>query len=294
MGGLIKAEFRKVLTLNLWWAMLIPTVLVAFGISFLWGKLTNELASYLGGSDTRQLAALLGIDAEAMPVGMFGLSHGINFATLFPMVFGVLALAGEHQRKTITTTFLTASSRFQVLSAKMITYVTWGVLYGVVAGAAASLAILVAVDSERLPDSSQWLALFGAGILAMILVTLFGIGVGAVMNSVVGAIIVLMLWMPLAENLLVLFLFTKVPAIGAVLPNATANGILGGITADAFGADEATSLLTGADETLRYALQFAAGAPGVSSWWASSLVFGAWTMVFFITGWLVNQKRDIT
>ena len=60
MGGLIKAEFRKVLTLKVWWALLIPTVVVAIGFAFIWGKITNDLVGYLSGSDARMLARLLG------------------------------------------------------------------------------------------------------------------------------------------------------------------------------------------------------------------------------------------
>ena len=63
----------------------------------------------------------------------------MNFATLFPLIFGALALASEINRKTITTSFLTAPNRASVLGAKAIVYTIWGLLYGVVVALAASL-----------------------------------------------------------------------------------------------------------------------------------------------------------
>jgi ABC-2 type transport system permease protein len=291
--GMVKAEFRKTTTTKLWWALMIPAFGLAFGFAFFWGRITNDFVDYLGSNDLQELTDLLGVPADDLPVGMLGLAHGINIATVFAMIFGVLALAGEYHRKTITTTFLTASNRFVALSAKMTTYILWGVLYGVVIFGAASLGILLGVDGDRLPGGSQWLGMLGVAVLATILVTLFGVGFGAVLNSVITSNIILIIYFLIIENILVLFLWFKAPILGAILPNGTANGIVGGVGAAAFGAAEATSPLD-LDEELRFALQFAAGAPGVQSWWASALVFSGWTLVFFMIGWMINQRRDIT
>jgi ABC-2 type transport system permease protein len=291
--GMVKAEFRKTTSTKLWWALMIPAFALALGFAFFWGRITNDFVNYLGRSDLKQLTDALGIPAEELPVGLLGLAHGINIATVFAMIFGVLALAGEYHRKTITTTFLTSSTRFHALSAKMTTYILWGVLYGVVIFAAAALGILLGVDGDKLPAGDQWLGMLGVAVLATILVTLFGVGFGAVLNSVIASNIILIIYFLIIENVLVLFLWFKAPILGAILPNGTANGIVGGVGADAFGAAEATSPL-GLNEELKFALQFSAGAPGVQSWWASALVFSGWTLVFFMIGWMINQRRDIT
>jgi ABC-2 type transport system permease protein len=293
MGRLIKSEFRKTLTTRLWWTLLIPAIALAFGFAFVWGRITNNFVEYLGRNDLEELTSLLGIDADKLPVGMLGLAHGINVATIFAMIFGVLALAGEYHRKTITTTFLTAPTRFHALTAKMATYVLWGVGYGAVIFLAAGLGVAIGVDGDRLPSTEQWLGMLGAGILATVLVTLFGIGFGAVLNSVIASNIILIVYMLIIENVLVLFLWFQAPWLGAILPNGTANGIVGGVGAEAFGAAASTSPL-GLDEELRFALQFAAGAPGVQSWWESALVFSGWALLFFVVGWAINQRRDIT
>ncbi|AXB45011.1 ABC transporter permease [Amycolatopsis albispora] len=294
MGRLIKAEFRKTLTTKSWWGLLIPAVLFAFVFSLGWGFTTNDFTDFLGSSDTRELTSMLGINVGEWPVGLLAMAHGINVGTLFPVIFGVFALAGEYSKKTISTTFLTAPNRGLALSAKMITYVAWGVLYGVVLVGAASLGTVLTVDSQLMPSAPQFLGVLGAGILATVLATLFGIGVGAMWNSVVGSVITLVIYLLIVENLLVIVAFgwLDVTWLGGVLPNGTVNGIVGAIGAEAFGAAGVT--LPGLDDELQWALQYAAGAPGAFSWWASALIFTGWTAIFFVGGWLVNARRDIT
>ncbi|MFF5987827.1 ABC-2 transporter permease [Prauserella flavalba] len=295
MGNLIKAEIRKTLSTKSWWGLMIPAVLFAFLFALGWGAITNDLNDFLGSSDAEELAGLLGVQLGELPVGLLALAHGINIGTMFPVIFGVFALAGEYSKKTITTTFLTAPNRMSALSAKMFTYIGWGVVYGIIIVAFASLATVLTVDSAGLPTAGQWLGVLGAGILATTLATLFGIGVGAVWNSVTGATITLTIWMLVVENVLVFVSFGwfGITWLGGVLPNGTLNGIVGAIGAEAFGA-AGVSVPGALDEDLQWLLQYTAGAPGAFSWWAAALIFLAWTMLFFIGGWAANQRRDIT
>ncbi|GAB3484764.1 ABC transporter permease subunit [Amycolatopsis cihanbeyliensis] len=293
MGRLIKAEFRKTLTLNTWWVLIIPLVLVAFWMSYGWGSATNDFVDYIGSGTAAEIAAAIGLDPGEFPVGLLAIAHGVNIAQLIPAIFGVFALAGEYRNKTITTTFLTAPNRVSALSAKMITYIVWGAMYGVLSFGVAALATLATVDGDRLPSGGQWLAALGGTILAYVLVTLFGIGVGAVLNKVTLAVILLLGYMLVLENVLVLLLWSTTDVLGGILPNGTANGIVGGIAADAFKLDS-LNLPDNVDNMDKLGLQLAAGAPGVFSWWASALIFFAWTMVFFAGAWAANQRRDIT
>ncbi|PXY26671.1 ABC transporter permease [Prauserella sp. PE36] len=295
MGNLIKAEIRKTLSTKSWWGLMIPAAVFAFLFALGWGAITNDLNDFLGSSDAEELAGLLGVQLGELPVGLLSLAHGINIGTMFPVIFGVFALAGEYSKKTITTTFLTAPNRMSALSAKMFTYIGWGVAYGILIVAFASLATVLTVDGPGLPTASQWLGVLGAGILATTLATLFGIGVGAVWNSVTGATITLTIWMLVVENVLVFVSFGwfGITWLGGVLPNGTLNGIVGAIGAEAFGA-AGLSVPGELDEDLQWLLQYTAGAPGAFSWWAAALIFLAWTMLFFIGGWAANQRRDIT
>lgn len=293
MGNLIKAEFRKTLSLNTWWVLLIPLALVAFWLTFAWGKLTNDFADFLGSDDARQVTELVGLDPAKVPVGLLALAHGVNIAQLVPALFGVFALAGEYRSKTITTTFLTAPNRISALTAKMLTYVAWGAIYGVVSYGVSAIAVMASVDSGRWPSGGQWLAALGGTVLAAVLVTLFGIGFGAVLRNVPLAVVLLLVWFLIVENVLVIAFWGQTDILGGILPNGTANGIVGGIAADAFGFNS-LNLPSSVDSGAQLVLQLTAGAPGVLSWWASALIFFAWTMLFFGLGWLGNQKRDIT
>ncbi|WP_236789185.1 ABC transporter permease [Amycolatopsis sp. GM8] len=294
MGRLLVAEFRKTFTTKLWWALMIPAVLLAFGFALGWGAFANEIGDVLTSSETQIIAQALGIQTGNLPMGLLAIGHGINIGLTFAVIFGVFALAGEYRSKTITTTFLTAPNRVSVLTAKMLTYAVWGAIYGLAVAAVSSLGIAITVDGSRLPTSGQWLGVIGASVLAGVLSTLFGIGVGAVWNSVVGSVVTLVIYLLIIENVLVLLFYGlwRVDWLGAVLPNGTMNGIVGAIGAQAFGA--AGVKLPGLDAETQWSLQYIAGAPGALSWWASALVFFAWTAVFFAGGWAVNQRRDIT
>jgi ABC-2 type transport system permease protein len=293
MGGLIKAEFRKTLSLKTWWVLIIPLVLVSFWLSFVWGRITNNFADFIGTGTAGQIADQVGLDPGQFPVGLLSIAHGVNIAQLIPAIFGVFALAGEYRSKTITTTFLTAPNRLAALSAKMITYIVWGALYGALSFGVSALATVMTVNGERLPDGPQWLAALGGTVLAYILVILFGVGVGAVLNNVVLAVILLIGYLLIVENVLVIVLWNNTTVLGAILPNGAANGIVGGIAASAFGINS-LNIPGGVEDWDKFGLQLAAGAPGVISWWASALVFLAWTLVFFVGGWASNQRRDIT
>ncbi|HKS44799.1 MAG TPA: ABC transporter permease [Amycolatopsis sp.] len=293
MGRLIKAEFRKTLSLNAWWVLIIPLVVVGFWMSYGWGSALNDFADFIGEGTAAIIAAQVGLSADQLPVGLMAIAHGVNIAQLIPAIFGVFALAGEYNSKTITTTFLTAPNRVSALSAKMITYVVWGALYGLLSFGVAAVATLITVSSERLPSTGEWLAALGATVLGYVLVTLFGIGFGAVLNKIVLAVLLLVGYFLIVENVLVFLLAGKTDVLGAILPNGTANGIVGGVAASAMGVNS-LNVPASLDVGDKFGLQLAAGAPGVISWWVSALVFLAWTLIFFVAGWASNQNRDIT
>ncbi|MGQ0840302.1 hypothetical protein [Actinokineospora sp.] len=301
MGRLITAEFRKILTTKLWWALLIPTFLLSFG--WAWG--TAELTTGIANDALNQeVIQDLRVPIDEISWSVIALSRSINIASIFPMIFGALGLASELSRKTITTTFLTASTRSAVLGAKAITYVLWGMIFGLAIGAAASLGTLVGSDAAYLPGGKEWFLILIAGVIMCTLWTLVGLGVGALIGSPVGTLVLLLIYAlivgPFGE--LVLFTSTEGSNAPGFLPNGSANGLTGS-TASALLFDQIQTLVldrggTVADDETRDAFElFAralAGAPGAFSLWLSGLIFLAWTALFFVTGILRNQRRDVT
>lgn len=298
MGRLIKAEFRKILTTRLWWALLIPAVLLAGGWALGWSALiTNVIDDASSDNEIRGL----GIRLDQLSWSSIALTRSMNIATIFPMVFGALAIASELNRKTITTTFLTAPNRSSVLTAKGITYVIWGLVYGIVVAGAASLGMALGSDSKYLPAGGDWVLILMAGILACVLWTLLGMGVGALLGSPVGTLVILLIYAllvgPVGE--LILTGVTDGSHAAGLMPNGSANGLTGS-TATSLLFDQAQQLAGGriiSPENKNDFEQFfraATGAPGAFAIGISAVIFLAWTMLFFVTGLLRNQRRDIT
>ncbi|MCT2586313.1 ABC transporter permease [Actinophytocola gossypii] len=299
MGRLIKAEFLKILTTKLWWALAIPAVLLA--LAWAWGvsAFVTDIADDVADSDLLDAA---NIQVTDMSWSVLALTRAMNIATLFPMVFGALALASELSRKTITTTFLTAASRGSVLGAKAITYVAWGAIYGLVVAGAASLGTVLGSNSDYLPEGGDWFLVLVAGVIACVLWTLLGMGVGALLGSPVGTLVILLIYAgfvgPVSE--LILFGVTEGSHLTGWLPNGSANGLTGATASEVlFGQVQDivgnNAVLAQADvEDFDMAVRFAAGAPGAYSLWVSGLIFLGWTMLFFVTGLFRNRSRDIT
>ncbi|MGH3949815.1 MAG: ABC transporter permease [Pseudonocardiaceae bacterium] len=302
MGRLIKAEFRKVLTTRLWWALMIPTVLVALGWAWGFSALATEIANDVNDDPIFREA---GVSFNDISWSALAFTRAINISTIFPMVFGALAIASEISRKTITTSFLTAPTRTELLGAKAITYVVWGAVYGVVIVGAASLGLLLGSGESHLVGFSAWLAIAGSGVLSCVLWTLLGIGVGALIGSPVGSLVLLLIYALLVgpvSELLLAGLAEGGTSIAGWLPNGSANGLTGSTAANVIvGQIQDIANSTGAGlipadivEPFEEAVRWAAGAPGALTLWASGLIFFGWTMVLFIGGLFRTQTRDVT
>jgi ABC-2 type transport system permease protein len=301
MGRLIKAEFRKILTTRLWWALLIPAVLLAFGWAWGFSAFITNIVNDISDSDFMRQA---NIRVDDLSWAILALTRSMNIGTIFPMVFGALALASEINRKTITTSFLTAPNRSSLLGAKAVTYVLWGLVYGVIIAGAASIGTLIGSDHKLLPTGGDWILVLLSGVLSCVLWTLLGMGVGALLGSPVGTLVILLIYAlfvgPVGE--LVLTGVTEGSHAAGFLPNGSANGLTGstasallfGQVQDLIAARGGGFIAAGDVADFDQAVRFGAGAPGAFSLWVSGLIFLLWTMLFFVTGLLRNQRRDIT
>ncbi len=290
MGNLIKAEFRKTTTTGLWWGLMIPTVLLALGWALGTGAIGRSIMDVVSSSEAEELTRLLGVDPSQWQVSVFGIARSINVATIFPMIFGGLAISGEINRRTITTTFLTAPNRVAALTAKMLVYIAWGAIYGLAIVASVSIGIALTSDSGALPSAGGWLALAGVGVLASILMTMFGVGVGALMTSTVGTTVVLILYMLIIENGIQLVLAAQeLPDVIGFLPNGAVNGMTGSVASSLFLANAGV-----VPDELVDVMRAVAGALGAFDWWLSGLIFLVWSALFFLAGWAATQRKDIT
>ncbi|MGO1054557.1 hypothetical protein [Crossiella sp. CA198] len=275
MGALIKSELRKILTTNVWWALLIPAALVTLLVTLggsAFGMLLSSVASQVQDTEIN------------VPLALLVFPTGVNIGTIFTAIFGGLAVAAEFQHRTITTTYLTAPSRTSVLLAKLAAYGGFGVLYGVVIVLFGSIGALLALDIDNFPNLGSWLVLCLVSVLANVLWAVLGVGLGALMSNQIAIVLVVPLG-ALVERLLRGLLGAQgVGEVGNFLPNAVGNGLVSGVGQDLFMDNIGTSMrsmgraLTDASEP---------------SWWLSGLVFLGYLALFLGLGRLVAQRRDI-
>jgi ABC-2 type transport system permease protein len=291
MGNLVQADLRKTTTTTLWWALLIPTVLIALGGGLLSGLVGQSFVEVFSSAEAEQLSDALGVTPDQWKFGVLGIGRTINLATLFPLVFGALAIANEVGTRTITTTFLTAPSRVHAMAAKMMVYALWGAIYGLAIIGFVALGIVLTSNSGQMPDAGGWAMLTLVCVLSSILMTMFGVGIGALISNSAGVVVLLIMYFLVVENALQLGLrVAGVPetAVG-FLPNGSVNGLTGSVAVDLFLADAGVIPEEGV-----YWLRVVAGAGGAQAWWLSGLIFLVWVGVAFGGGWARMTQKDIT
>jgi ABC-2 type transport system permease protein len=291
MGDLVQAELRKTTTTTLWWALLIPTVLIALGGGLLSGLLGQSIVEVFSSSEAEQLSDALGVTPDQWKFSLLGIGRTINLATMFPLIFGALAIANEVGTRTITTTFLTAPSRVHAMAAKLMVYALWGAIYGLAIIGFVALGIVLTSNSGQMPDAGGWAMLALVCVLSSILMTMFGVGLGALIPNSAGVIVLLIMYFLVIENALQFGLrLSGVPetAVG-FLPNGSVDGLTGSVAVDLFLADAGVVPEEGV-----YWLRVVAGAGGAQAWWLSGLIFFAWVAAAFGGGWARMTQKDIT
>jgi ABC-2 type transport system permease protein len=277
MELLITAEYRKILTTKLWWALLIPAAVLSLG--FTWGGAVIGAVADV----SRSLRGTL-------PLALPGFAQGINYATVFALILGGTAVTGEMRHKTITTSYLTGPTRGAVLTAKMLVYSTFGALYGVVCMLAATIGALL---GNNFPDGGDWFALAGVGVLAMIMWTLVGVGIGALMGNQVGTIVGTVVYVLVIEPILSIVLRTNdLGQIPPFLPNSAGSSMVTSLSFDLF-----FSGLSGTvrqSQRLNEEFRSVFGLTYSPDWWSSGLIFAGYAVLIGMIGWIVARNRDIT
>ncbi|WP_445524638.1 hypothetical protein [Streptomyces cyslabdanicus] len=183
MYGLIHTEVLKLRTVRGPWLLLAAApLLVAAGVSGLVvsGKKALDTTTQSG-----------------------ALSH-VGLTSMFTLVFGILAVAGEYRHKTITDTCLSTPARGRVIGAKLLVYAVFGALAGVVSSLT-GLGVAAAWWSDKAvpfvwSDSQMWTTI-GGGIAWNAAFAAIGVGVGALIRSLVGAVAVALAWVALVEGI---------------------------------------------------------------------------------------------
>jgi hypothetical protein len=176
------------------------------------------------------------------------------------LIFGVVGAGAEYRHRTLAPALLIAPGRGRLLAARVVAYGVASLAIGVVMTLVAFAIGLPLLAGQPGPDlgGSDYLRAGGGGLLAIVLSTILGVGVGTLVGKQVPAVIGTMVWIFILEPLSGLIDHISKFAIGQ-----TGTSIAGG---------------TGGD---------------LLSWGAASLVLLAWTAAFLLAATLVDRRRDI-
>ncbi len=270
-----RSETTKVFTTSSWWILAIVLALyvgsLAGGMAWLFGALAT-------GQLTGETAGAPPIEASTLPLTMFSIASSVGY--VFPLLVGTLMVTNEFRHQTLTPTFLATPKRGIALTGKLVAAVIVGLLYAVVAlvavvgpasGILASFGIATQLD---LGDT--WLFLARA-LLALVLWTIVGVGVGALVRNQVAAIVIVLAFTQFVEPILRVAggFLDWVNDITRFLPGAASDALVGRSFYTSLGGP-------------------AAADSGALEWWQGGLVLLAFAIVFTLLGQLFSWRRDVT
>ena len=265
-----RSESIKQFSVSTWWVLAV--VLFAY-IGFTAAVLGLVLTAAANGS--------LPGDAPRIPADGLGdllYSTATAIGYVFPLLVGTLMVTSEFRHKTLTPTFLATPRRGRALVAKVVVGVVFGVLLGVV-GVIASVGISAGVLAAsgidtRLGEGDTW-AMIGRMVLAFVLWTLIGIGVGALVRNQVGAIVGVLVFTQFLEPVArtAASFVDGVDAVTRYLPGAASDALVGASVFSIAGG-------TGAADPL--------------AWWAGGAVLLGIAVVLLAVGYATSWRRDVS
>jgi ABC-2 type transport system permease protein len=181
--AILSAEARKLCTVRSTWLLLtVAQAILLIGIS----------------------GVMLDRDDVASPAVQQSAVAHLGLVSLFSLVLGITAVAGEYRHRTITDAYLAVPQRQRVVWAKLVVYTGAGTIFGVIAAVVAvgaSAIWLAARDASLTVESADlWFTVAG-GVAWNAAFAAIGVGVGALITNQIGAIAAALAWVALVEGL---------------------------------------------------------------------------------------------
>jgi ABC-2 type transport system permease protein len=186
MTRLVRAEFLKLRTTQVWFWMLMATIAIGALLA------------------VAQIAPSDGIRTpEKVPDLFAGFASSPGYVVLFTL--GALGVTTEFRYQTITPTVLQTPSRWAIVTAKLITYAIVGVVYAIAALAAETAVGVPWLSAKNIDvrwgDGDVQHAIVGTfGVLALF--GIVGLGIGALLRNQIVAVVVGIVFLVLIENIL--------------------------------------------------------------------------------------------
>ena len=210
MIALVKSEFRKLLSTQVWFWLLVGSLVVT-GL-LIWAEIgasnDAELQDHVRDVFTSAFNPVIGAYTAAF-------------------VLGVLVITTETRYQTITPTLLTTPNRWEVVSAKMILCAIVGMVYSLACTVLTIVLALPWLNSRHINTSfgphRVWTGLLAVFVI-YVLFALFGLGFGALVRNQIVAVTVGVITLVLAQT--ILLAIPGVRQIYPFLPNGASGALL--------------------------------------------------------------------
>jgi ABC-type transport system involved in multi-copper enzyme maturation permease subunit len=190
IGRLVRAEWTKLLTTRVWIGLLLGSCVLVGGFAALF-------TGFAGGADS----GLPAVGTSDYAQLVFAVSAN---ATILFVVLGIIGTTQEYRHRTATPTFLASPHRGRVVIAKLIAYALAAVPMALVVIAVDVLVVFVYAGAKGAAPSlngDNLQVLLGAWV-ALVVYTVIGVGVGALLRNQVGAIVGVLVYLFVVESLI--------------------------------------------------------------------------------------------
>lgn len=207
MTAQIRAELLKIRTTRTTTALILAMVALILLITLLTGLLSHP-SGLMGKENQRTLLSVS------------------SLAGVFAALAGVLLVTSEYRFGTIRPTILFNPLRSRVLAAKVVAGASAGIAFGVLGEAIGWAVGYATLDGRGITvvlSSGDILLLTLGGLAGTALWGAIGAGLGAIIHNQVGAIIALLAWGLVVDNLL----FGLAPSVGRLTPTRASDALMG-------------------------------------------------------------------